>query len=56
MVNVANRADIHVRLGPLKLAFCHFILPSKRTIYLLIQKSARAMRQGRIMPVTCFSS
>jgi hypothetical protein len=24
MVNVANRAHVHVRFGPLKLAFCHF--------------------------------
>jgi hypothetical protein len=32
MIDVANRAHIHVRLGPLKFAFCHFTFPSKRTI------------------------
>ena len=26
MIDVANRAYIHVRLGPLKFAFCHFRL------------------------------
>jgi len=35
VINVANRAYIHVRLGPLKLAFCHFKFPSKRTIYII---------------------
>ncbi|MNJ87695.1 hypothetical protein D3C87_52220 [compost metagenome] len=34
MIDVTNCAHIHVRLGPLEFAFCHFILPSKRTIYL----------------------
>jgi hypothetical protein len=32
MVNVTNRAYIHVRFGPLKLAFCHFTFPSKERI------------------------
>jgi hypothetical protein len=32
VVDVTNRAHIHVRFGPLKLAFCHFRFPSKRTI------------------------
>jgi hypothetical protein len=27
MINVANRAHVHVRFGPLKLAFCHLISP-----------------------------
>jgi hypothetical protein len=31
MIDVANRTYIHVRLGPLKLALCHYGLPSKRT-------------------------
>jgi len=29
---VANRTDVYVRLGPLKLALCHFGLPSKERI------------------------
>ena len=33
MVDVADGAHIHVRFGPLKFTLCHFILPSKRTIY-----------------------
>ncbi|CAD9221748.1 hypothetical protein BCEN4_2000002 [Burkholderia cenocepacia] len=29
MVNVTNRTNVHVRLGPLKFTFCHDSLLSK---------------------------
>ena len=32
MVDVADRADVHVRLGALKLAFCHFCSLRKRAL------------------------
>jgi hypothetical protein len=34
VVDVADSADVDVRLGPLEFTFCHFILPSKRTMLL----------------------
>jgi len=32
MVHVSNRPHVHVRLGTLKLAFCHFGSPEKRAV------------------------
>src|SRR5690606_12314409 len=32
MVNVTNRANVHVRFCPLKFALCHYLFPSERTI------------------------
>jgi hypothetical protein len=31
MVNVTNRAHVHVRLGPLKFPFCHFSAPKSKS-------------------------
>jgi hypothetical protein len=31
MVNVSNRAHVHVRLGPLEFTFCHFSLRAKNS-------------------------
>jgi hypothetical protein len=48
---VANCAYVYVRLGPLELTFCHFTIPSKRTMS--INKSIpRPTRDGVNLQIT----
>jgi hypothetical protein len=48
MVNVANRAHVHVRFGPLKLAFCHFQISKEqaRVQVLRLHDTADSPRTG----------
>jgi hypothetical protein len=54
VVNVTDGADVHVRLGPFKLAFCHFKFPSKERYvrcsifndWLVIQPAIHPTRSG----------
>jgi len=48
MVNVTNRAHIHVRFGPLKLAFCHDYFSFKKNDLL---DSTRSDIPNRMSPV-----
>jgi hypothetical protein len=48
MVNVANSANVHVRFGPLKLAFCHFQISKEqaRVQVLRLHDAADSPRTG----------
>jgi hypothetical protein len=45
VVNVANGADVHVRLGPFKLAFCH---DARSSVLRLSFKRRTRTRNARI--------